>query len=136
MPDSLRGTLETILVVDDDPAVRGLVVDILERANFKVLSADCAANGLKLSGETSGIIHLLLSDIDMPKMSGPHLGEAMKKTRPHLHVMFMSGGGIDGNLLVLNYGWAYIQKPFVAKKLVQNAHRRIALKRPIPTRRS
>ena len=42
----------------------------------------------------------------------------MKKTRPDLHVMLMSGGA-NGNLLVLNYGWAYIQKPFVAEKLVQ-----------------
>ena len=51
-------------------------------------------------------------------MSGPDLGEALKKTRPDMHVMLMSGGD-KGNLLVLNYGWAYIQKPFVAVKLVQ-----------------
>ncbi len=51
-------------------------------------------------------------------MSGPDLGEAMKKARPDLHVMLMSGGD-NGNLLVLNYGWAYIQKPLVPVKLVQ-----------------
>jgi DNA-binding NtrC family response regulator len=65
-----------------------------------------------------GRIDLLLSDLDMPLMSGPDLGEALKKTRPDLHVMLMSGGS-NGNLLVLNYGWAFIQKPFVAAKLVQ-----------------
>jgi DNA-binding NtrC family response regulator len=54
----------------------------------------------------------------MPEMSGPDLGEALKKTRPDLHVMLMSGGA-NGNLLVLNYGWAFIQKPFVSIKLVQ-----------------
>ena len=64
------------------------------------------------------MIDLLLSDVDMPEMSGPDLGEALKKARPDMHVMLMSGGD-NGNLLVLNYGWAYIQKPFVALKLVK-----------------
>ena len=61
---------------------------------------------------------MLLSDVDMPGMSGPDLGEALKRSRPDLHVMLMSGGA-DGNLLVLNYGWAFIQKPFVGAKLLQ-----------------
>jgi DNA-binding NtrC family response regulator len=51
-------------------------------------------------------------------MSGADLGEAMKKTRRDLRVMLMSGGA-KGSLLVLNYGWAFIQKPFVPVKLVQ-----------------
>jgi len=51
-------------------------------------------------------------------MSGPDLGELLKKTRPDMHVMLMSGG-TEGNLLVLNYGWAFIQKPMVPVKLVQ-----------------
>jgi DNA-binding NtrC family response regulator len=54
----------------------------------------------------------------MAQMTGPDLGETLKKTRLDLHVMLMSGGA-KGNLLVLNYGWAFIQKPFVAVKLVQ-----------------
>ena len=61
---------------------------------------------------------MLLSDVEMPEMSGPDLGQELKKTRPDIHVMLMSGGA-NGNLLVLNYGWAYIQKPFVPTKLVQ-----------------
>jgi DNA-binding NtrC family response regulator len=54
----------------------------------------------------------------MPQMSGPDLGQILTKARPDLHVMLMSGG-VNGNLLVLNYGWAYIQKPFVPAKLTQ-----------------
>jgi FixJ family two-component response regulator len=54
----------------------------------------------------------------MPSMSGPDLGQTLKKARPSLRVMLMSGG-TDGNLLVLNYGWAFIQKPLVSEKLVQ-----------------
>jgi DNA-binding NtrC family response regulator len=64
-------------------------------------------------------IELLLSDVDMPMMSGPDLGQMLKKSRPALHVMLMSGGGADGNLLVLNYGWAFIEKPFVNERLIQ-----------------
>jgi DNA-binding NtrC family response regulator len=54
----------------------------------------------------------------MAQMSGADLGEALKKTRSDLRVMLMSGGA-KGSLLVLNYGWAFIQKPFVPMKLVQ-----------------
>ena len=115
---SPKGTLETILVVDDNEHVLKVVVEILKRANFRVLSAPSGPDALKLAEETNGKIHLLLSDVDMPKMSGPDLGELLKKTRPDMHVMLMSGG-VKGNLLVLNYGWAYIQKPFVPMKLVQ-----------------
>jgi DNA-binding NtrC family response regulator len=118
MSTSLKGTLETILVVDDHAIVRQAVVTILEGANFKVLSADGGVAALKLAKETDEKIDLLLSDVEMPEMSGTDLGQTLKKARPDIHVMLMSGGA-KGNLLVLNYGWAYIQKPFVPKKLVE-----------------
>jgi len=118
MPERNTPTLETILVVDDDQWVLHVVVTILQRARFHVLSAANGTNAVKLARETKGRIDLLLSDVDMPLMSGPDLGEELKKDRPELHVMLMSGGA-DGNLLVLNYGWAFIQKPFVPTKLVE-----------------
>jgi two-component system cell cycle sensor histidine kinase/response regulator CckA len=113
----LTGKLETILVVDDNREVLKVVVSILRAANFKVLSADSGAHAIELAAEKRQI-DMLLSDVDMPGISGPDLGEALKKSRPNLHVMLMSGGG-GGNLLVLNYGWAFIQKPFVPARLVQ-----------------
>jgi two-component system cell cycle sensor histidine kinase/response regulator CckA len=118
VPGTLTGELETILVVDDNKTLLTFVVAILKRANFQVLSADNGANAIELAKETEGRIDLLLSDVDMPLMSGPDLGETLKKSRPDLHVMLMSGG-LNGNLLVLNYGWAFIQKPFVSTRLVQ-----------------
>jgi two-component system cell cycle sensor histidine kinase/response regulator CckA len=93
LPDSRRGNLETILVVDDTEMVLTSVVTCLELANFRVLSADCAASAIKLAGETDRKIDLLLSDVDMPKMSGPDLGQLLKKARPDIHVMLMSAGG-------------------------------------------
>jgi len=115
---SLKGTLETILVVDDDEAVLGLVVKILKNANFRVMLANSGPAAIKLAGETEQPIDLLLSDVDMPGMTGPALGETLKAARPEMHVMLMSGQQ-DGNLLVLNYGWAFIRKPFVPTKLVE-----------------
>jgi two-component system cell cycle sensor histidine kinase/response regulator CckA len=118
MSGTLTRKLETILVVDDDESVLAFVVEILKHAKFQVLSANSAVNAIKLAKETKGRIDLLLSDVDMVPLSGPDLGEKLKKARPNLHVMLMSGGA-KGNLLVLNYGWAFIQKPLVPAKLVQ-----------------
>jgi hypothetical protein len=110
--------LETILVVDDDAAVLKIVSSILGRAQFRVLQASDGISALQLAAETPETIQLLLSDVKMPGMSGPDLADTLKQTRPDIHVMFMSGFA-DGDLLVLNYGWAFIQKPFVATKLVE-----------------
>jgi DNA-binding NtrC family response regulator len=118
MPDTLKGTLETILVVDDEEALLRVVVNILERAGFRVLSASSGTAAIEIAAEDSQKIDLLLSDVDMTPMSGPDLGQLLKKKRPNLHVMLMSGGN-NGNLLVLNYGWAYIQEPLVSTKLVE-----------------
>jgi len=117
LPNSVSATLETILVVDDNASVRAVVTQLLKRANFRVLSADSGASAIALAGATAETIDLLLSDIDMPGMSGPDLGLLLKAARPAMRVMLMSGGD-NGNLLVLNYGWAFIRKPFVAAKLV------------------
>jgi two-component system, cell cycle sensor histidine kinase and response regulator CckA len=113
-----KGPAETILVVDDNETLLLVVVRILEAADFRVYSAASGPLALKLASETPETIDLLLSDVEMPEMSGPALGEALKAARPNIHVMLMSGAA-NGNLLVLNYGWAYVQKPFVPVKLVQ-----------------
>lgn len=118
MPEPTSAKLATILVVDDDDAVRSVVVAILEQANFHVLCASSGRLAITLAQATIAPIHLLLSDIDMPVMSGPALGEALKIARPEMRVMLMSGGQ-SGNLLVLNYGWAFINKPFVVTKLIE-----------------
>jgi DNA-binding NtrC family response regulator len=120
MPVTPKGTLflETILVVDDEEALLDIVVKILEGANFRVLSADSGAAAIELAQANNQKIDLLLSDVNLTPMSGPDLGQVLKKKRPDMHVMLMSGGN-NGNLLVLNYGWAYIQKSLVAKKLVE-----------------
>jgi DNA-binding NtrC family response regulator len=115
---SLQSTFETILAVDDNESVRGVVVTILKDANFLVLSAESGRAAIQLAEQTQDPIHLLLSDVDMPDISGPSLGETLRESRPEMHVMLMSGQN-EGSLLVLNYGWAFIRKPFLARKLVE-----------------
>src|ERR1035441_2555318 len=123
MAEPLGEKLETILVVDDSDAVLGLVVDVLTTANFNVLQAESGASAIELATNYVGRIDLLLSDlflsdVRMPVMSGPILGDTLKQFRPDMHVMFMSGYP-GGNLVVLNYGWSLIEKPFVPTKLLQ-----------------
>jgi two-component system cell cycle sensor histidine kinase/response regulator CckA len=115
---SLSEKLETILVVDDTPAILIVVVAILKSASFNVLTARGGAEAISVAMRHEGTIHLLLSDIQMPGMNGPELGKTLKGQRPGLRVMLMSGM-TGGNLLVLNYGWAFIEKPFVTEKLLQ-----------------
>lgn len=109
---------ETILVVDRHEVVRMLVVGVLESAHFRVLNTDTGEHAHDLARVTEGKIDLLLSDLDLADMTGPELGESLKKTRPKMHVMLMSGRQ-KGNLLVLNYGWAYIRTKLVPVKLVE-----------------
>jgi two-component system, cell cycle sensor histidine kinase and response regulator CckA len=108
----------TILVVDDKEAVVRVVTTILKASGFRVLSAFDGPNALQVSSEYPDKIDLLLSDIEMPGMTGPEIGTNIKKSPPDMHVMLMSGLP-GGDLLVLNYGWAFIQKPFLVKKLVE-----------------
>ena len=83
MVRSLTETLETTLVVDDTDTVLNLVVEILKTANFRVLRASSGAAVVVLAAGYFGKIDLLLSDVRMPEMSGPELGDALKtgKTR-------------------------------------------------------
>jgi DNA-binding NtrC family response regulator len=108
---------QTILVVEDDAAILGLVQAILEEAGFEVLAASSATNALSVEAHFSRAIHLLLSDIQMPGMSGPDLAEVLKQRRPAMRVMLMSGYA-DGAMLVLNHGWHFIQKPFLPTALL------------------
>jgi two-component system, cell cycle sensor histidine kinase and response regulator CckA len=113
-----RGT-ETILVVDDEEAMRAIMADFLGQLGYNILSAAEGQQALRMAEEYSGIIHLLLTDITMDGMSGPELAEALLKKRPAVKVVFVSGfpeGSVapDG---VLKPGTVLLQKPFTIKLL-------------------
>jgi two-component system cell cycle sensor histidine kinase/response regulator CckA len=112
-----RTSPETILVVEDDPVIREMVKLILDEAGFEVLSAPSADQADLIADGFPRAIHLLLSDVMMPDVSGPELAKRLKGRRPEMRVMLMSGFA-DGAMLVLNYGWHFIRKPFLASALL------------------
>src|SRR5437763_16168273 len=82
---------ETILVVDDHPAIRQLLGSILKSEGYVVLEAEDGRQALELCRRYGSPIHLLLTDIVMPQMSGPLLAEQIVVLRPDIQVLYMSG---------------------------------------------
>jgi two-component system, cell cycle sensor histidine kinase and response regulator CckA len=113
-----KNSLETILVVEDDPKVLDAIRSILDRAGFCVLSAANSTEAIRIEGSFRETIHMLLSDVMMPDMSGPVISKILKKLRPEMRVMLMSGYA-GGDMLFLNYGWHFIEKPFLPSKLIE-----------------
>ena len=116
-----KNSLETILVVEDDPIVLNVVQTVLERAGFRVLAATNSTQAIEIEGGFHDLIHLLLSDVMMPDMSGPVIARILKKHRPDMRVMLMSGYP-GGDMLFLNHGWHFIEKPFLPAELVERVN--------------
>jgi DNA-binding NtrC family response regulator len=108
---------KTILVVEDHLLLLKLVKEILEDAHFTVLTASSAKKAIHVEAAHSGTIDMLLSDVMMPGMSGPDLAKKLKEQRPEMRIILMSAYP-DGALLVLNYGWHFMQKGFMPQALV------------------
>jgi DNA-binding NtrC family response regulator len=115
-PATSRGEKRAILVVDDDAAILALVSGMLSDGEYNVLTASTGAKGLQQSRKFKGEIYLLLSDFQMPGMSGVDLATAMTLERPQLKVLLMSG--FKERMLVLNEGWHFLEKPFVSSELI------------------
>ena len=124
--DSGTGT-ETILVVEDEPALRSFVVCILKDRGYMVLDASDGLAALEVSRLHSGTIDLLLTDVVMPRMGGPALAKTLSTERPGLGVLYMSGY-TDGALTeqgVLDAEVQLVQKPFTSAKLLTRVRQRL-----------
>lgn len=106
---------KTILVVDDDPTILAYVSRSLRAGGHNVLVAVNGESAVELASAHQGEIHLLLSDFEMPGMSGIELATKLGLARPEVRVLLMSG--FPGGTLVLNEGWHFLPKPFVASQL-------------------
>lgn len=115
LPEGLR---ETILVVDDQVDVLKVVARILEREHFNVMQAKSGALALQLAEEASKPIDLLLTDVNMPEMSGPELGKVLTGIRPEVRVLLMSGLSVQ-DVGFRDRDWRYIQKPFTQGALLE-----------------
>ncbi|MGH9720970.1 MAG: response regulator, partial [Bryobacteraceae bacterium] len=86
-----RGGSELILLVEDEPEVRQLMLQILEQQGYRVLAAGSAAEAVRVSGWHHGPIDLMVTDVVLPGMDGPALAERMALLRPEMRVIFTSG---------------------------------------------
>ena len=119
-----RGS-ETILLVEDDPAVRQLTRRMLEKIGYTVREAPTSRRALDLVCSSSEAIHLLLTDVVMPGLSGRELAERLMASRPDMKVLYMSGYTDDAIVRhgVLESGILLLQKPFTLETLATRIRR-------------
>lgn len=110
---------ETILLVEDEPAILDLTQLMLARLGYEVLAAATPDSALRLAAEHPGEIQLLITDVIMPNMNGRELAKRLLSLRPAIHYLFMSGYTEDviAHHAVLDEGIHFIQKPFSFKAL-------------------
>jgi PAS domain S-box-containing protein len=118
--DALPG-VETVLVVEDDALVRGLVLSVLKAQGYTLLQAAGGEDALQICEQHPDPIHLVITDVVMPRMSGREVAEAIRMKRPEARVLFMSGYTDDAVLLrgVSSREAAFIQKPFSPSALAR-----------------
>ena len=111
---------ETILLVEDDDMVRTLIRETLERAGYKIKDTADPVEALRISAAYRETVHLLITDVVMPKVSGTELAGRLLKRRPDLKVLYISGytdnAVINSGLLQAEV--AFLQKPFTPANLI------------------
>jgi CheY-like chemotaxis protein len=119
LPDVQGGT-ETILVVEDDDAVRSFVTSTLKRYGYKVLTASHPAPALAIAQGHPDPIHLLITDVVMPSTSGPELARSVEACRPGTPALFISGyaDAVLARLATIPKASQFLQKPFTAADLL------------------
>lgn len=111
----------TILAVDDDRAVLGFLDQTLTAAGYDVLLADGGWNALQVYENAGSSVHLLLTDVIMPDLTGPVLAERLRAIQPGLQVIFISGFH-DADLVqrfVTTRGFTLLPKPFSVDALLR-----------------
>jgi len=129
---------ETILVVDDDPNVLSVAVDILEMARYTVLSTVDPRLALPLVRTHAKPIHLLLTDVVMPFMNGLQLAAEVQALRPKVKILLMSAyrtKEIDDYEMRLGLRGLFLNKPFTVVALTEAVRSLLDGRAPMPQRR-
>jgi hypothetical protein len=124
---------ETVLLVEDESALRGMIRESLEDAGYRVLEAATPRQALGIAESHQGNIHMMLTDVVMPGMSGRDLAERLRPLRPGVAVVYMSGYTDDaiGQHGLLDAGTHFLQKPFTSQQLLLKC--REVLVEPVPS---
>jgi response regulator RpfG family c-di-GMP phosphodiesterase len=114
----LRGH-ETVLVVEDEPAILEMSKLMLEQQGYRILTAGTPGEAIRLAEKHAGEIHLLMTDVVMPEMNGRDLAKELLSLYPNLKRLFMSGytANVIAHHGVLDEGITFIQKPFSIRDL-------------------
>ncbi|MBI1983793.1 MAG: response regulator, partial [Acidobacteria bacterium] len=120
-PASLPRGEETILLVEDEGALRSMVRGVLQSHGYKVLEARNGEDALSVCEQLKGRIHLLLTDVIMPEMSGPQLADRLAVFHRHMKILYISGYTDEGIIHhgILDAGTNFLQKPFTPEALVR-----------------
>jgi PAS domain S-box-containing protein len=110
----VTGGDETMLLVEDEEALRTLIRDVLQSYGYTVLEGRDGEDGLWMARQHAGTIHALLTDMVMPRMGGRELAEQLSRLRPNVRIMFMSGHSKDASHHRGEFGagTGFVQKPF------------------------
>jgi DNA-binding NtrC family response regulator len=110
---------ETILLVEDEGSVRAFAKITLERFGYRVVEADSAERALEVL-ESLHEVHLLLTDVVLPRMDGPELAERVTDQRPATRVLLMSGyaAGFETSMASLRWNTRLLAKPFTGQTLL------------------
>jgi two-component system cell cycle sensor histidine kinase/response regulator CckA len=128
------GGTETILVVEDDEALREIVSELLREAGYRVIVAAHGEEALGVGAQNGGPPDLVITDVVMPRMTGRALSEQLRALGPRLRVLFMSGY-TDAAVLyqgLLEPGTAFLQKPFGPEALLRKVREVLDQPRPAP----
>ena len=106
---------ETILLVEDEEALRNIVIDLLTQLGYHVLGAASGEEALALAKEHPGKIDVLVTDVLLPELPGPKLAVALRGAHPSIKVIFVSGDAISESSLPS--GATLLMKPFTVKML-------------------
>ena len=105
-----------VLLAEDDPDIRDMLEKLLKRGGYEMIVASDGQDAIHKADDHKGRIDLLVTKLQMTGMSGPDLGAALKRSRPDLRIMLLSS--YPQGLLVLDTGWAFLQKPFLPALLL------------------
>jgi DNA-binding NtrC family response regulator len=129
--------LETILLVDDSAPLRELMHEIFSSEGYSVLEASDGTQALELSRNYAGVIHLLITDIVMPRMGGTALAGHIVKERPNIAVIFVTGYAANESAMPHRSAERFttIEKPYKTEALLQSARSILDKIRSLPTAR-